>query len=103
MLFTCVELASASVRQDVLLLFYFFFQAEDGIRDLTVTGVQTCALPIFGAVAGALIGELILIKACGLLGTSLCAAFLNVVAAIFALILARAGSQPTRLDRKSVV
>src|SRR5438270_893889 len=25
----------------------FFFQAEDGIRDLTVTGVQTCALPIF--------------------------------------------------------
>src|SRR2546430_10450501 len=26
----------------------FFFQAEDGIRDLTVTGVQTCALPIFG-------------------------------------------------------
>src|SRR2546430_4274227 len=26
--------------------FIFFFQAEDGIRDLTVTGVQTCALPI---------------------------------------------------------
>src|SRR5256886_4205526 len=26
----------------------FFFQAEDGIRDLTVTGVQTCALPIAG-------------------------------------------------------
>src|SRR5207245_4336660 len=25
---------------------YFFFQAEDGIRDATVTGVQTCALPI---------------------------------------------------------
>src|SRR5256886_12362589 len=25
---------------------YLFFQAEDGIRDLTVTGVQTCALPI---------------------------------------------------------
>src|SRR2546427_13066615 len=25
---------------------YFFFQAEDGIRDLTVTGVQTCALPV---------------------------------------------------------
>src|SRR5437867_11607158 len=25
---------------------YFFFQAEDGIRDRTVTGVQTCALPI---------------------------------------------------------
>src|SRR5690606_40813598 len=26
---------------------YFFFQAEDGIRDFHVTGVQTCALPIF--------------------------------------------------------
>src|SRR2546430_16706847 len=30
------------------MLFFFFFQAEDGIRDLTVTGVQTCALPISG-------------------------------------------------------
>src|SRR2546430_5876135 len=30
----------------MLMLFFFFFQAEDGIRDLTVTGVQTCALPI---------------------------------------------------------
>src|SRR6267143_3610288 len=28
-------------------MFFFFFQAEDGIRDGTVTGVQTCALPIF--------------------------------------------------------
>src|SRR2546430_5494278 len=28
-------------------VWFFFFQAEDGIRDLTVTGVQTCALPIF--------------------------------------------------------
>src|SRR5207248_8178188 len=28
--------------------FFFFFQAEDGIRDRTVTGVQTCALPISG-------------------------------------------------------
>src|SRR5216683_5173802 len=27
--------------------FFFFFQAEDGIRDLIVTGVQTCALPIW--------------------------------------------------------
>src|SRR5437867_396117 len=27
-------------------VFFFFFQAEDGIRDRTVTGVQTCALPI---------------------------------------------------------
>src|SRR2546427_7543380 len=30
----------------IRVLFFFFFQAEDGIRDLTVTGVQTCALPI---------------------------------------------------------
>src|SRR2546422_3720672 len=29
-------------------IFFFFFQAEDGIRDVAVTGVQTCALPIFG-------------------------------------------------------
>src|SRR5256886_3585983 len=29
------------------MLLNFFFQAEDGIRDLTVTGVQTCALPIY--------------------------------------------------------
>src|SRR3989442_9775518 len=28
-------------------MFVFFFQAEDGIRDADVTGVQTCALPIF--------------------------------------------------------
>src|SRR2546427_1791820 len=28
------------------MILFFFFQAEDGIRDLTVTGVQTCALPI---------------------------------------------------------
>src|SRR2546427_8388980 len=33
-------------------LFFFFFQAEDGIRDLTVTGVQTCALPILRAIFG---------------------------------------------------
>src|SRR2546422_3586631 len=29
--------------------FFFFFQAEDGIRDVAVTGVQTCALPILTA------------------------------------------------------
>src|SRR2546427_2765981 len=34
------------------LLTFFFFQAEDGIRDLTVTGVQTCALPIWRPAAG---------------------------------------------------
>src|SRR2546425_6303350 len=35
-------------------MFFFFFQAEDGIRDKLVTGVQTCALPISsGVVVGA--------------------------------------------------
>src|SRR5688572_6953793 len=34
------------LRSSHVLIFVFFFQAEDGIRDLTVTGVQTCALPI---------------------------------------------------------
>src|SRR5688572_32329366 len=47
----------------VFLLFFFFFQAEDGIRDLTVTGVQTCALPIYRAgvdrlAAGGLLAQL---------------------------------------------
>src|SRR5688572_33189159 len=39
----------------MIVFFFFFFQAEDGIRDLTVTGVQTCALPIYrrdGELAG---------------------------------------------------
>src|SRR6266540_2707330 len=35
-----------------MLFVFFFFQAEDGIRDRDVTGVQTCALPIFGECAG---------------------------------------------------
>src|SRR2546430_4120340 len=39
----------SSVALSVICLFFFFFQAEDGIRDLTVTGVQTCALPISAA------------------------------------------------------
>src|SRR5438034_11317759 len=36
--------------------FFFFFQAEDGIRDHCVTGVQTCALPICNVVFATLIG-----------------------------------------------
>src|SRR5438093_3583660 len=36
------------------LLFFFFFQAEDGIRDWSVTGVQTCALPISASTISAL-------------------------------------------------
>src|SRR2546430_7411824 len=38
------------VREQRSVILVFFFQAEDGIRDLTVTGVQTCALPISAAV-----------------------------------------------------
>src|SRR5436309_15789479 len=36
--------------------FFFFFQAEDGIRDFHVTGVQTCALPICGTALRVLVG-----------------------------------------------
>src|SRR2546429_6144556 len=34
------------IRLEIVWLLFFFFQAEDGIRDVAVTGVQTCALPI---------------------------------------------------------
>src|SRR2546426_9141645 len=34
-------------RSHGVMMFFFFFQAEDGIRDYKVTGVQTCALPIW--------------------------------------------------------
>src|SRR5262249_59601779 len=40
----CVSCVDALVLRS--LSFFFFFQAEDGIRDWSVTGVQTCALPI---------------------------------------------------------
>src|SRR5690606_39842813 len=43
------DLSTDSVDSSLLLLISFFFQAEDGIRDFHVTGVQTCALPIFYA------------------------------------------------------
>src|SRR3989442_109967 len=43
-------MSSATYQRAVfkrVLRFFFFFQAEDGIRDADVTGVQTCALPIW--------------------------------------------------------
>src|SRR5256886_1035459 len=43
--FSCISYLPSTIRRLCSVLF-FFFQAEDGIRDLTVTGVQTCALPI---------------------------------------------------------
>ena len=36
-------------------VFFFFFQAEDGIRDWSVTGVQTCALPICCLLSGTIL------------------------------------------------
>src|SRR5947208_10548299 len=41
------------VEEAMLLFLFFFFQAEDGIRDDLVTGVQTCALPIWTPAAEA--------------------------------------------------
>src|SRR5207248_4938070 len=40
------ETANKMIRYKLFSYMVFFFQAEDGIRDRTVTGVQTCALPI---------------------------------------------------------
>src|SRR5205807_4859130 len=45
---------TAVVRAKDILRYGFFFQAEDGIRDYKVTGVQTCALPISAAKAARL-------------------------------------------------
>src|SRR5256885_2157147 len=42
-IFVIVSIFISKLR---LILIFFFFQAEDGIRDYKVTGVQTCALPI---------------------------------------------------------
>src|SRR5256885_6084433 len=46
--FVSIDVIEDQARQ----LFLFFFQAEDGIRDYKVTGVQTCALPILGTILG---------------------------------------------------
>src|SRR3712207_8515830 len=49
--------------------FFFFFQAEDGIRDIGVTGVQTCALPISTArgtlLATILVAAALVCSSCG--------------------------------------
>src|SRR2546427_8714231 len=44
--YSCINKDNLNISRSYHYLFFFFFQAEDGIRDLTVTGVQTCALPI---------------------------------------------------------
>src|SRR5256886_2973177 len=47
-----IQYGANSRRGSICSLTVFFFQAEDGIRDLTVTGVQTCALPICALFVG---------------------------------------------------
>src|SRR5690348_18043357 len=49
MLSSSIQCAIISICIYITFIFVFFFQAEDGIRDGRVTGVQTCALPIFYA------------------------------------------------------
>src|SRR5947207_3863544 len=50
--------ASKSIQSEGwVVLFFLFFQAEDGIRDHCVTGVQTCALPIFVVEVAFVAGE----------------------------------------------
>src|SRR5690554_7024827 len=45
--FMCCYIFFFVVFLTYIFIFFFFFQAEDGIRDADVTGVQTCALPIY--------------------------------------------------------
>src|SRR6266566_862179 len=46
----------------VIKVYFFFFQAEDGIRDYKVTGVQTCALPISRVVRAAVPGAAVVLQ-----------------------------------------
>src|SRR5205085_9350734 len=52
---TSVRRAPWSVMRTLTSTIFFFFHAEVGIRDLTVTGVQTCALPIYAPAQRALV------------------------------------------------
>src|SRR5215217_6025084 len=44
--------ADCKTKNEIIRCLNFFFQAEDGIRDIGVTGVQTCALPISRSPSG---------------------------------------------------
>src|SRR5256886_9252310 len=59
-------------------MIFFFFQAEDGIRDLTVTGVQTCALPISDTRSVG-VGGLFVVGAAVLLATTFLPAVLAIL------------------------
>src|SRR5207237_5275400 len=45
-LYCPLHIGRMSLKFSLVICYIFFFQAEDGIRDSSVTGVQTCALPI---------------------------------------------------------
>ena len=50
------------LSDDGVIDLFFFFQAEDGIRDYKVTGVQTCALPIYKKFLGVLVDDDLMFK-----------------------------------------
>src|SRR2546430_8263820 len=79
---------------------FFFFQAEDGIRDLTVTGVQTCALPIWSIVGPALWGLRAYWGTCLLLTTASAVA-LAALLPVTALVASGGTGFATRLDLRS--
>src|SRR5256885_3308135 len=84
---------------------FFFFQAEDGIRDYKVTGVQTCALPISLTIAASLAedgADLVLVDYLTLLSTSSGKSSLEGWSEA-ATISAELKEVARRLDRKSVV
>src|SRR5690606_39901089 len=77
--------------------FFFFFQAEDGIRDFHVTGVQTCALPISpcsqrDVVVGEVLAEIGLRRRRGLAPLGRGAALLRAILALAALAAALAST-----------
>src|SRR2546427_2941404 len=92
---------SSSLR---LYFVFFFFQAEDGIRDLTVTGVQTCALPISRVTRGAVMSFMHkLSKRLALMKASFAAAAVTTLAACNLQDRRVTGPSLPSRDRKSVV
>src|SRR5207245_7202779 len=92
------------VRVGACVLCFFFFQAEDGIRDATVTGVQTCALPI--STTRAAVKQQV--RAGGIAMDQVQASAARVVALrarwpVWAPSLMDLAATPPTLDRKSVV
>src|SRR3712207_8290514 len=88
-----------------LSLLVFFFQAEDGIRDIGVTGVQTCALPISEDVRNAHSLELETLGELGIVGLLLLLVLLGSVVAATVRSRRRPGglARSQVADRKSVV